>query len=217
MDMLKRTQLIDEEMLIRKASSGDLHAFNELVLTYQDTVYSHARAVLGNPESAEDAAQESFLKAFQHMPGFRGGSFRSWILKIVTNSAYDMIRRGSRHPTEPLLPEDGNGDEIESPAWLADPNTSVQVQVEKKEEVERLYQFLDELPEVFRTVITLVDLYELDYSEAAEILRVPVGTIKSRLARARLRMQAKLQEVQKQIRETKSGSDRPMARFNTLC
>jgi RNA polymerase sigma-70 factor, ECF subfamily len=217
MDTMKRTQPMQEETLIRKASSGDLEAFNHLLLTYQDMVYSHARAVLGDPASAEDAAQESFIKAFQNMPGFRGGSFRRWLLKIVTNSAYDMIRRGRRHPTEPLLPEDENGDEIESPAWLADPNTSVQVQVEKKEEAQRLYQFLDELPEVFRSVITLVDLYEWDYVEAAEILRVPVGTIKSRLARARLRMQAKLQKGQKQIRNIKSGSDKATARFNILC
>jgi RNA polymerase sigma-70 factor, ECF subfamily len=217
MNTLKRSAQIDEQMLVRRAGNGDLEAFNQLVMAYQDMAYNHARAMLGDPASAEDAAQESFVKAFENMPGFRGGSFRAWLLKIVTNSAYDVLRHSHRHPTQPLFPEDEYGHEIEAPAWLADPNTSIQVTVEEKEEAQRLYQLLDELPEVYRSVITLVDLYEMDYVEAAEILKVPVGTIKSRLARARLRMQEKLQDGFHHIRENEAVSNTALARFHTLC
>jgi RNA polymerase sigma-70 factor, ECF subfamily len=181
-----------EEMWVQQAAQGDLEAFNQLVLNYQDMAYNHARALLGDPDSAEDAVQDSFIKAFQNLGGFRGGSFRGWLLRIVTNSAYDMLRRSGRRPTQPLFPEGDDGEEIESPAWLADPNASVQETVEREEESKRLYQLLDELPEVYRSVLTLIDLYELDYLEAAEALKVPIGTIKSRLARARLKMKQKV-------------------------
>jgi len=186
------TQL-DEALLVRQAAGGDLDAFNQLVLAYQNTAYNHAYALLGDMDLAEDATQESFIKAFQGMDQFRGGSFRGWLLKIVTNSAYDLLRRSNRHPTQPLFPEDENDEEIESPAWLADPNASVQESVEQNQESAQLYKMLDELPDVYRSVITLIDINELDYSEAAEALSVPVGTVKSRLARARLQMQKKLQ------------------------
>lgn len=185
----------EEESLIQRArNGGDLDAFNELVLAYQDMAYSHAYAMLGDGDLAEDAAQESFIKAFQALNQFRGGSFRGWLLKIVTNSAYDLVRRHRRHPSQPLFSEDGHGEEVESLSWIADPAPSVQVTVEKNELSQDIYRMMDELPDVYRSVLTLVDLYELDYTEAAQALHVPIGTIKSRLARARLKMQVKLKD-----------------------
>lgn len=181
-----------EEWLVQKASRGDLDAFNQLVLTYQDIAYHHVYALLGDPALSEDAAQEGFIKAFQNIGGFRGGSFRAWLLKIVTNAAYDILRRSRRHPTQPLFPEDEEGEEIESPSWMADPAQSVQATVEQNEESKRLYQILDELPPLHRSVITLIDLYDLDYEEAARVLKIPLGTVKSRLARARLQMKERL-------------------------
>ncbi len=182
----------DKETLTRLAATGDLEAFNELVLTYQDLAYHHAYALLGDPALAEDATQESFIKAFENMPNFHGGSFRGWLLRIVTNSAYDVLRRSHRHPMQPLFPRDDNDEEIESPAWLADPTSNVQDIIEQREFSKHIYQVLDEMPDLFRSVLTLIDVYELDYTEAAEVLRVPLGTVKSRLARARLAMQKKL-------------------------
>jgi RNA polymerase sigma-70 factor (ECF subfamily) len=199
----------DEESLVTMASAGDLEAFNQLVLRYQNLAYNHANALLGDPALAEDATQESFIKAFQGLNTFRGGSFRAWLLRIVTNTCYDLLRRSQRHPTQPLVPEDDFGEEIESPSWLADPSTSVQVTVEQHEEADQLYRMLDELPDVYRSAITLIDLYELDYSEAARVLKVPVGTVKSRLARARLKMQEKLQG------DLVYGSQ--IARTNNIC
>jgi len=181
-----------EESLIARASKGDLEAFNQLVFTYQDLAYQHAWTMFNDRYLAEDVTQESFIKAFQAMGQFRGGSFRAWLLRIVTNTSYDLLRRSQRHPVQPLIPEDEEGDEIESPAWLADPSPSVQATVEQNEETEHIFRMLDELPEVYRTVLTLVDLHELDYSEAAQALNVPLGTVKSRLVRARLQMREKL-------------------------
>jgi RNA polymerase sigma-70 factor, ECF subfamily len=182
----------NEERLLQMASNGDLDAFNQLVLHYQSLAYSHAYALLGDRDSAEDATQDSFIKAFQAMNGYRGGSFRSWLLKIVTNSAYDILRRSQRHPNQSLFPKDENGEEMESTSWLADPAPSVQATVEQHELSRIIYEMLDELPEVYRSVITLIDINEFDYAEAAEALGVPIGTVKSRLARARLQMQNRL-------------------------
>jgi RNA polymerase sigma-70 factor (ECF subfamily) len=192
MNTKRQSRAFDEEQLVGMAIQGDLDAFNQLVLHYQDLAYSHAYALLGDSDSAEDAAQAGFIKAFQAMSGYRGGSFRGWLLKIVTNSAYDMLRRYHRHPSQPLFPEDKNGEEIESVPWLADPSASVQDTVEQNELSKSIYKMLDELPETYRSVLTLIDINELDYAEAAEALKVPIGTVKSRLARARLQMKQKL-------------------------
>jgi RNA polymerase sigma-70 factor (ECF subfamily) len=181
--------------LMERAATGDLEAFNQLVLRYQNLAYSHAYRMLGNPAQAEDATQESFIKAFQAINTFRGASFRAWLLKIVTNSAYDVLRRSHRHPTQPLLPEDENGEELESAAWLVDPSADVQEVVEQHELSQQVYQALGELPEAFRSVLTLIDVNEMDYTEAAQALNIPLGTVKSRLARARLQMQQKLKTI----------------------
>jgi RNA polymerase sigma-70 factor (ECF subfamily) len=194
MNAPKPSNLFEEAALLQLASKGDLEAFNQIVLHYQNLAYSHAYALLGDADSAEDATQDGFIRAFQAMNAFRGGSFRGWLLKIVTNSAYDILRRTYRHPNEALFPIDENGEEVESPVWLADPSASVEQAVEQHESSRQIYDVLDELPEVYRTVITLVDINELDYAEAAQALRVPIGTIKSRLARARILMQKKLRE-----------------------
>jgi RNA polymerase sigma-70 factor (ECF subfamily) len=182
----------DEETLIARSSQGDLEAFNQLVLIHQDMLFHHALTLLGDSDLAEDAAQESFIKAFQNIRSFRGGSFRAWLLKIATNSAYDMMRRSHRHPAIPLLPEDEYGEETESPAWIAD-SASVQETVEQEEFSQALYRMLDKLPEAYRSVITLIDVQDLDYQEAAQALSLPIGTIKSRLARARMQIRQKLQ------------------------
>ena len=182
----------EEELLVAAASNGDLDAFNQLVLNYQNMVYQHAYSLLNDQSSAEDITQDCFIKAFQGLRGFRGGSFRSWLLKIVTNSAYDILRRSQRRPTQPLFPVDDNDEELESAPWLADPDASVQEKVEYKEFSEEVSVLLEQLPDVYRSVLVLVDLYQFDYTEAAATLQIPIGTIKSRLARARLQMKEKL-------------------------
>jgi len=209
--------LPSEELLINQASQGDLDAFNQLVLHYQDAIYKHTFALLGDPDSADDAVQESFVKAFRGLSGFRGGSFRSWLLQIATNSAYDILRRFKRHPSQPLFPEDDYGDEVESPIWVADPNPSPHSVVEGNEFSDNLYKMISELPSSYRNVLTLIDMQELDYSTAAEVLNIPIGTVKSRLARARDQMRRKLQENKVDFFTRCNGMKTVIAPHHTLC
>ena len=189
---LTNKSILVKSLLILEASKGDLDAFNNLVLKYQHLVFSRAYGLLGDCHSAEDAAQESFLKAFQNISRFQGSSFRSWLFKIVTNLCYDEMRWYKRHPTTSLVPEENECEEMEIPTLVADPNSDVQVLVEQNELFGILNCILGELPEIYRNPITLIDLHELDYSEAAEVLEIPIGTLKSRLARARFQMKEKL-------------------------
>ena len=182
----------DETLLILKASKMDPDAFNLLVLKYQDLVYNHAYALLGDRYAAEDATQESFIKAFRNMDKFRGEAFRPWILKITTNTCYDELRKSKRFVKSALFIENKYGEEQDSPAWIADPAASVQTTIEQKELSYNLYRMIDELPSDYRSALTLVDVYEMDYATAAQILKVPLGTLKSRLTRARFLMRNKL-------------------------
>jgi len=185
----------DENDLVAMVSNGNLAAFNELVLKHQDMIYNHVYVILGDPASADDVTQDTFIKAFEKLSGFRGGTFRSWLMKIATNSAYDLLRRSKRRPIQPLFPEDENGDELESARWLVDPSVSVQEIVEQNEFSKSIAKLLEELPDVYRTILTMIDMYEFDYAEAANALNIPIGTVKSRLARARLRMSKKLRNI----------------------
>ena len=182
----------NESSLIPKVSGLDLEAFNTLVLKYQDLVYNHAYALLGNHHAAEDATQESFIKAFKNLNNFRGDSFRAWILRITTNTCYDELRKSKRVTLTALYPENEDGEELESPAWIIDPNPSPHATLEHKEFSHNIYRMLDELPAKYRSTLTLVDIHGLDYAEAAQALDIPLGTLKSRLARARFLMRCKL-------------------------
>lgn len=184
---------MDEVALIQSATRGDLESFNRLVLAYQDLLYNQAYRVMGNRELAEDATQDAFISAFRHMSTYRGGSFRAWLLRIVTNICYDEIRRQKRRPTLPLEPMDDNQEEIESPRWLSDPGETPEETAERTELSDIIRRCLGNLPIEFREVVILVDIQELDYAEAANVMRKPVGTVKSRLARARVRMRDCLQ------------------------
>lgn len=190
MDLTQQTDM--EEIWTQQAANGDLDAFNQLVLKHQDLAYRHAVSMLNDDWLAEDVVQEGFVKTFQNMPSFRGGSFRAWLMRIVTNTAYDVLRQTCKQRTQPLFPEDDDGEEMESPHWLADPNTQVEGAVEVGERTKFIYRTMNELQDIYRTVLTLVDLQDFDYEEAARALNVPVGTVKSRLARARMQMKEKL-------------------------
>jgi RNA polymerase sigma-70 factor (ECF subfamily) len=179
---------MDEIALVQSAQSGDLDSFNTLILHYQDRVFNTALRILGNEDIAQDAAQEAFISAFRSLSSFRGGSFKAWLLRTVTNACYDELRRQKRRPTTPLEPETNDGEEMDSPRWLADPNLTPAEQSEADELEHAIQHCLDTLPTDFRTVVVLADIQGMDYSEVAIAAHVPLGTIKSRLARARLRL-----------------------------
>jgi len=178
----------DETVLISSAQSGDLESFNSLALAYQNLVYNAAFRIMGERLSAEDAAQQTFISAFRNLRSFRGGPFRSWLLRIVTNVCYDELRHFKRHPTSSLEFQDELGEEIESPKWMVDPGESPEEQLERVELARTIQACIDELPLEYRLVAVLVDIQGLDYTEAAKTLGLPMGTVKSRLARARARL-----------------------------
>ncbi len=179
---------MDETALIRSAQHGDLDSFNRLVLAYQDSLYNTALRILGDEDLAADATQEAFLSAFRGLNGYRGGSFRAWLLRTVTNACYDELRRRQRRPTVPLEPVSAENEEVESPHWLADPGSTPEEQLDQAELEHAIQHCLDGLPSEFRLVVVLADIQGLDYSEVAVAMRKPLGTVKSRLARARLRL-----------------------------
>lgn len=184
---------MDEVALLRAAQAGDLDSFNRLVLAYQDLVFNLTYRILGELDPAEDAAQVTFISAYRNLGGYRGGSFKAWLMRIATNACYDELRRRQRRPTIPLEPVNEDDEEIESPAWIADTGESPEESIVRQELNQAIQHCLDDLPPDFRLVVVLVDIQGLDYSEAAEAIRKPVGTVKSRLARARQRLRDCLQ------------------------
>ena len=179
----------DEIKMVDYALAGDLDAFNRLVIEYQDLAYNVAFRVLGERTAAEDAVQDAFISAYSKLKTFRGGSFKAWLLRIVTNACYDELRRQKRRPIVSLQPTGAEDEEIESPAWLEDPNESPEEAALREELSTAIQNCLNTLEDDFRIVVVLVDIQGMDYSEAAESANAPLGTIKSRLARARLRLQ----------------------------
>lgn len=187
---------MDETALINASQTGDLDAFNQLVLTYQTQAYNLALRFLNDEEAAADATQISFINAYQNIKSFRGGSFRAWLLRIVTNNCYDELRRQKRKPTQPLDGYDPLTDEeLDDPFWMKDEAGLPEEQVAQKELDQVIQRCIQALPEDFRAVVLLVDINGLDYKATAHSTRVPVGTVRSRLARARQRLQECLQDA----------------------
>ncbi len=184
---------MNEAALILDAQRGDLDAFNRLVLAYQDALYNTALRILGDDDQAADATQDAFISAFRSINSYRGGSFKAWLMRTVTNACYDELRRQKRRPTTPLEPENDDEEEIESPRWLADSSMSPEEKFDAAELEHAIQHCLNALPTDFRAVVVLADIQGLDYTEIAASINTPLGTIKSRLARARLRLRECLQ------------------------
>ncbi len=180
---------MDESQLIAAAQKGDLPAFNQLVLRYQNLAYNVAYRILGDPDLAADATQDAFIKAYKAIGGFRGGAFKPWMLRIVTNTCYDYLRSARRKPSNSL---DETLEAVgESAPELHDRGEGPDHYVERRE-LNRMIQWaIQQLNEDQRAVVTLVDIQGFSYEEAADILGISIGTVKSRLSRAR----AKLRDV----------------------
>jgi RNA polymerase sigma-70 factor (ECF subfamily) len=186
---------MDEAALIRQAQRGDLDSFNRLVLAYQGLAYNVAFRIMGEAASAEDATQEAFLSAYRAIARFRGGSFRGWMLRIVTHACYDELRRRRRRPAVSLEEFEGDpqGGEGDSNPALASPGDGPEASAERTALARGIQDCLERLPDEFRVVAVLADVQELEYQEVAAAIGKPVGTVKSRLARARARLRDCLQ------------------------
>jgi RNA polymerase sigma-70 factor, ECF subfamily len=186
---------MDESALIQQAQRGSLEAFNRLVLQYQDLVYRVACRILQDEAAAEDVSQMAFLRAYQKVACLYGSSFRVWLLKIVTHLCYDELRRRKRHPLILLsnLPADED-EESCAEEYLPAHEPGPEQAVEAREERRMIERCLATLPVEYRAALEMVDILGLDYLQSAEVLGCPVGTIKSRLARARLKMREQIQK-----------------------
>ncbi|MGQ0604170.1 MAG: RNA polymerase sigma factor [Anaerolineales bacterium] len=196
-DLLVLFAPMDEPALIRDAQKGDLDAFNRLVIQYQSLAYNVAYRVMGEGESAADATQDAFISAYKHIDSYRGGNFRSWLMRIVTNACYDELRRRKRRPAVSLeeMMTAPDGTEMDSDAVLASPDELPEARAQRHELAINIQRCLDRLPEDMRTVTVLCDVQGMDYAEIAETTGVALGTVKSRLSRARARMRDCLQDI----------------------
>jgi RNA polymerase sigma-70 factor (ECF subfamily) len=182
---------IDVEALIQEAQAGNQQAFNRLVYQFQGITYNVAYRILSDSDAAADATQDAFVSAYKALDSFRGGSFKAWILRIVTNACYDELRRKKRQPTsslDALLVGPGAHeafvDRAEHPESYA-----------VRQDLGRAIQAgLATLPDDQRTALVLADIEGLHYKEIAEITGVELGTVKSRLSRGRARLRDVLRD-----------------------
>jgi RNA polymerase sigma-70 factor (ECF subfamily) len=186
--------MLSEEQLVKKSLQGDLQAFEELVLGYQSKVYALTFRYMGNEEDAYDMFQETFIKAYRSLPTFKGkSSFGTWIYRIASNVCLDELRRRKRRiPTlsldEPATTLDGNELEVE----IADTSYSADLLYEQKELSSSIQEVLNQMKNEHKTAIILRDMLDLSYEEMAKVLGCSIGTVKSRLSRARNILKEKL-------------------------
>lgn len=155
-------------------------AFEDVVLPHLDAAYNLARWLTRNTQDAEDVVQEAYLRAFRFFGGFHGGNARTWLLTIVRNTCYSWLEKNRSHEAATAFNEQVHTDIVES----QDPETLLL----RKTDAQSLQQTLEELPTTFREVLVLVEMEGLSYKQVAEMLGIPVGTVMSRLARARRRL-----------------------------
>lgn len=177
----------DEELsLVKKAQSGDTDAFEKLLTQHEKLVYNLCLRSLGNAHDAQDAAQEAFIKAWTSLGSFRGDSkFSVWLYRIANNVCLDALRR-RRTDTVSLTQTDGTGDEVE--LEIADESASPERLLEQKERSAALHSALARLPEDYRRVLLLRETAGLSYEEIAQTLGMDMGTVKSRIFRARKKL-----------------------------
>jgi len=186
----------DEDLLVQAARGGDREAFNGLVIKHQDRAYTLAYRILGDPAAAADATQEAFILAYRHIRSFHTGSFFTWLYRIVTNVCYDALRYQKRRPAVSFSRLGGAADdddrEFDAPTHDDSPETVVQ----RHELAALLQRHINALPADQRIALVLSDVQGLSYKEIADVTRTNLGTVKSRLNRARARMRQSLSGVQ---------------------
>jgi len=178
----------DDEHLLRAAQGGDLDAFNLLVLRHQGAVFNVCLRLLRDVAAAEDATQDAFVRAWTGAHSFRGGSVRAWLFKIATNRAYDLLRVRARRPAAAL---EADALDLE-PIWPAQVGELPEERALRDELGIRLERALATLPEDQRTAVLLADVQGCSYDEVAATTGSALGTVKSRLSRARARLRQAL-------------------------
>jgi RNA polymerase sigma-70 factor, ECF subfamily len=176
---------MNEAEFVSAAQQGDSGAFNQLVRAYQQMVYRTAFRVLGERAAAEDATQDAFVSAFKHIRGYRGGSFKAWLLRIVTNACYDQLRVKQRRPADSL---DAMMEDPDGPPAPKNEHESPQEFAERQELGVLLQRGIAALAVDHRVTLVLADIEGMSYDEIATAMGTNIGTVKSRLSRARAQM-----------------------------
>ncbi|HET7738273.1 MAG TPA: sigma-70 family RNA polymerase sigma factor [Tepidiformaceae bacterium] len=179
-------QVPADDQLISLSKDGNLAAFNTLVERYQGPLFSLCVRLIGSREAAEDATQEAFLSVYRNLHRFEGGNVRSWLFRIAANECKDELRRRSRKDL--ALSLDRPADDDHAALDVADSAPGLQRLVEQSELARAVHEAIAALPEDQRLVILLVDLHGFDYHEVATITGAALGTVKSRVSRARARL-----------------------------
>ena len=176
-----------EAAIVRKVLGGDANAFETLVLEYEKNVYNIALRMTGNSEDAADMTQEAFIKAYNSLQSFRGDSkFSVWLYRIVSNVCLDFLRSKNRRPTVSLSVEDDDGEDAQPDG--ADESQSPELLLDRKLTRDSVRRGLDSLPPDYRQILLLREIQGLSYDEIAQALSLEVGTVKSRIFRARKRL-----------------------------
>jgi RNA polymerase sigma-70 factor (ECF subfamily) len=183
----------DEALLITRSQRGDVNAFNQLVLHYQQTTYNVVLRMLGDRDAAADVTQDTFIAAFRAIQSFRGGSsFRAWLLRIASNQACDYWRRTNRHPLDSLddvMDEDESHGASMLSKLVATEQAANPEEFLLNQELQALIQkALQELPLDQRVAVILCDVQGLSYEEIAASTQTTLGTVRSRIARGRARL-----------------------------
>lgn len=185
---------IDDQLLAKKAAAGDAGAFETLVLKYQSQIYNLCFRMTGNSEDAADLAQESFLKAWNNLPGFHfEAAFSTWLYRLASNTCLDYLRSAKRHPQVSLTVEDDDG--AETTLDVPDPAPTPEDAAITAEEQRLLVWAMNALEPEQRQILTLRVVNEMSYADIAQVLCIQEGTVKSRLSRARDALRKKLSEA----------------------
>ena len=178
---------------MRRVLEGEVNAFETLVVEYEKNVYAITQRMTGNAEDAADMTQETFIKAYNSLSSFRGDSkFSVWLYRIATNVCLDFLRSRSRKPTVSLSMEDDDGEETQLD--IADESQSPEVLLERGLTRDAVRRGLNALPPDYRQILLLREIQGLSYEEISDVLDLEVGTVKSRIFRARKRLCAFLME-----------------------
>ena len=179
------------ELTLKAAARGDVAAFNTLVHTYQRQLFNVCYRTLGNADDAADATQDALLNAFRGIKAFTGpaAGLRAWLLRIAVNTCYDHLRRRQRRPAESLdALDETRGDSLSVADRLPDPSPSPEQLSLGTETARHIQEAIDRLPHEQRLTVVLCDVQGLSYDEAAQAMSIELGTVKSRLSRARAQL-----------------------------
>jgi RNA polymerase sigma-70 factor (ECF subfamily) len=186
------TSIRDDAVLIKRFQLGEREAFDSLIHCHQEVAYKYALRLTSNKDAAGDVVAEAFLRVYRSLDGFKGeSSFKTWLYRIITNCYFDIRKKAASRPTVSLDAQFELGDsEVE--VQFVDPSDSPGEEIERKERITRINEAIRTLPPYQKALVLMFHVESMSYEEIAATLDIPIGTVKSRLNRARLTLKNRL-------------------------